>query len=215
MTRPRVFFAVLVIAVVAACVRYGGTGLVVERRVESADLIVSLASHEWERLPAAARLAARYSTSRLVLTLPPAITELNCHACGERVARLVRMGVDARRITIVPLQDGSGTYGEALAVRRFSRTTPIRKLMIVTSPYHTRRALATFRTVFRDVPTHIGIEPAADSPAHPQRWWRTPYDRWYVRYEWLATVYYAVRYGVLPFVDAPVQGPTRSYAPTS
>ena len=208
-TIRRLLVVLSALAIVGVCGRYGGSSLVVERPVESPDLIVALASHEWERLPEAARLAARYSTSRLVLTLPAAISELNCHDCGNRVARLVRMGIDVRRITVVPLV-ASGTYGEALAVHRFAAGVPARKLLIVTSPYHTRRALATFRTVFRDTAAEIGVAPAPDSPADPRHWWRTPYDRWYVRYEWLATVYYALRYGVFPEVNSTRQEPGRS-----
>jgi uncharacterized SAM-binding protein YcdF (DUF218 family) len=208
-TSRRLLVVFFVLAMIGVCGRYGGSSLVVERPLESPDLIVSLASHEWERLPEAARLATRYSTSRLVLTLPAAISELNCHDCSHRVARLVRMGIDARRITIVPLVE-SGTYGEALAVHRFAGAEFGRKLLIVTSPYHTRRALATFRAVFRDSSAEIGVAPAPDSPADPRHWWRTPYDRWYVRYEWLATVYYALRYGVLPEVNEARHEPGRS-----
>ena len=162
------------------------------------DAIVSLSSHEWERLPETARLAARYPASRVVLTLPESISDLNCHDCANRVARLVRMGVDRSRVQVVMLTS-PGTHGEALACARFVRSTGLRKLLVVTSPYHTRRALATFRAVMADLPVHVGIQPVrATSDADPARWWRTPYDRWYVRYEWLAVIYYAIRYGVAP-----------------
>ena len=71
--------------------------------------------------------------------------------------------------------------------------------MIVTTPYHTRRALAVFRSVFDGSGVEIGMAPASESPARPGRWWTTPYDRWYVAYEWAAIVYYAVKYRVLSY----------------
>ena len=87
---------------------------------------------------------------------------------------------------ILPLT-APGTHGEALAALTFARETHVRRLMIVTSPYHTKRSLATFRSVFDGSSIEIGIEPAtASSPARPERWWATPYDRAYVAYEWAA-----------------------------
>ena len=76
--------------------------------------------------------------------------------------------------------------------------------MVVTSPYHTRRSLATFRQVFAGTPITIGVVPAeATSPARPDWWWwAAPYDRAYVGYEWAAITYYWFKYGV-PIAGAP------------
>jgi uncharacterized SAM-binding protein YcdF (DUF218 family) len=73
----------------------------------------------------------------------------------------------------------------------------LRSLLVVTSPYHTRRSLSTFRAVFDRSGVTVGIAPAsATSPARPECWWLSAYDRAYVRYEWAAILYYAVRHGV-------------------
>ncbi len=74
-------------------------------------------------------------------------------------------------------------------------------MMVVTSPYHGRRALATFRAVFAGSPTRVGIALALqESGVRPLTWWMHPYDRWYVTYESAALAMYLVRYGVNPFV---------------
>jgi hypothetical protein len=44
-----------------------------------------LASHEWERLPAAAALARRYPDALVLITVPRVVNEYNCHRCDERV----------------------------------------------------------------------------------------------------------------------------------
>ena len=175
-----------------------GLALVVTRTLSRPDAVVSLASHEWERLPMTARVAAENPTALVLLTLPQPPTPLNCHDCANRVDRLRHLGVAPSRVRIVPLTAG-GTYGEAAAAFTFARQTRIRRLVVVTSPYHTRRALATFRDRFAGAGIEVGVQPAsATSPSDPARWWRTPYDRWYVRYEWAALVYYTVRFGVSP-----------------
>jgi uncharacterized SAM-binding protein YcdF (DUF218 family) len=178
--------------------RHAGAVLVTSAPFSSPDAIVSLASREWERLPVAARLAHRFASSTLLLTVPPQITAYNCHDCAGRVGRLERMGVPAHRIRMLPL-GLSNTYGEAVACLTYARAAKMQELLIVTSPYHTRRALAVFKHVFKNTGVRLAIEPAtAESPAIPSLWWRRPYDRWYVSREWAATIYYAVRFGVPP-----------------
>jgi uncharacterized SAM-binding protein YcdF (DUF218 family) len=188
-------------AVVAVGLGFGshaGTALVVSAPLAAPDAIVSLASHEWERLPAAAEWATRYPTALVLLTVPQVINEFNCHDCAHRPARLKAAGVDASRVRLLPLTEG-GTYGEAVAVRAFAERHHLSRVLVVTSPYHTRRGLATFSTVLSPAHVAAGVVPAtATSPARPDQWWTAPYDRAYVRYEWAAIAYYAVRHGVPP-----------------
>ncbi len=178
--------------------RSAGTLLVVARPLQRPDAIISLASHEWERLPAAAKLAHANPAALVILTLPQPATVHNCHDCNGRLDRLQRLGVAPQRVRIIPLTS-PGTYGEALAARALVHRTPIHRLLIVTTPYHTRRSLAVFRSIFEGSRVEVGIEPATvSSPAQPSNWWAAPYDRAYVVYEWFAGLYYLLRYGVVP-----------------
>ena len=194
------FVALSVLAVLSAWFLWrAGELLVISRPLPSPDVIVSLGSHEWERLPLSAALARRSPRSIVVLTLPQTITKYNCDDCPGRVARLGRMGVAAERVRVLPLH-GGGTHGEAEAVRDLVKANGLHRIVVVTSPYHTRRALAVFRKVFEGTDAELGVEPAtATSEARPGAWWSTPYDRWYVAYEWAAVVYYAFRYRVFSF----------------
>lgn len=170
--------------------------LVVATPLASPDAIVVLASHEWERLPLTVALAERHPAALVLLTLPSEVTKYNCHECAHRAEWLEARGVAPERIRVLPLAV-SGTYGEAVACREFVRHRPVSRLVVVTSPYHTRRALAVFRHAFRQQDVEIGVLPAhATSPARPMLWWAGGYDLWYVSYEWAATVYYALRYGI-------------------
>jgi uncharacterized SAM-binding protein YcdF (DUF218 family) len=174
-----------------------GTLLVVSRPLTRPDVVLSLSSHEWERLPAAARLASANPSSTVLLTLPQQVSEFNCHDCSGRVGRLKHLGVSEQRVRILPLTS-PGTFGEARAALAFIREAHLQRLVIVTTPYHTRRALATFESVFGGSGVEIGIEPATMwSQAMPERWWAAPYDRWYVAYEWAGIFYYAIRYRVV------------------
>lgn len=172
--------------------------LLIVRQPLRPDAIIALGSHEWERLPVAAKLAREYPSSLVILTTPDKITPYNCDDCPNRVTRMRRMGVDERRIRVVQLT-AHGTFGEAAACSRLIQAEGLHNVLLVTSPYHTRRALAVFRKALAS-DVHLGVEPATEtSPSRPGTWWTTPYGRWYVSYEWAATVYYAIRYGVFAF----------------
>jgi uncharacterized SAM-binding protein YcdF (DUF218 family) len=172
--------------------------LIVSEEIDAPDAIVVLASHEWERLPVAALIAHRHPAARVWLTLPVEVTEHNCFECADRVEWLTAEGIAEQRVTVLP-QRVVNTYDEARATAAFVHAHPVDRLVIVTSAYHGRRALATFRHLFTrtGVRAHVGLAPALSS-AQPARWWRRRYDRDYVAYEWAGIVYYALRYGVLP-----------------
>jgi uncharacterized SAM-binding protein YcdF (DUF218 family) len=189
---------VLLLLIGAGLVLFMGRALVVSRPLPHADAIVVLASHEWERLPLAVRLAGEHPDAVVLLTQPHEVTEHNCHECPHRAAWLVEHGVDASRIHVVPLA-ADGTYREAQAALALARDAGVHRLIVATSPYHTRRSLAVFRSVLDGSGIEVGIVPAVDtSSARPSRWWMGDYDRRYVAYEWAAVIYYAWQHGVPP-----------------
>jgi len=180
--------------------RFAGVTLVVSRHIDDPNAIVVLASHEWERLPVAVQLARRYPAAQVLLTQPANVTEHNCHECAKRSDWLREAGIARERITVLP-QLVTNTYDEANAARAFVERRGIDRLVIVTSPYHGRRALATFRHLFRSarLRTDLGLA-STMSAAAPARWWAYRYDREYVAYEWTGIVYYAVKFGVPPML---------------
>jgi uncharacterized SAM-binding protein YcdF (DUF218 family) len=178
---------------------HAGRLLVLTVPSKQPDAIVSLASHEWERLPEVVMLAHDYPDAAVWLTVPIHVTAQNCHRCGERQDVLRRAGVEANRIHVLP-DRVSNTRDEAAACLNYVRQSRSSEIVIVTSPYHTRRALATFRQVFGNQQVHIGVRPASrSSPARPPRWWLHGYDRAYVAYEWAAIIYYAAKFGIYPW----------------
>ncbi len=74
---------------------------------------------------------------------------------------------------IIPLRHrAASTREEAMAVRELARERRWRRLIVVTSNYHTRRA----RYIFRDVlgtDFDIRVAPAADSEFDPRAWWQS------------------------------------------
>ena len=188
----RVVLLAAFLAVVALAIDVAGTALVVDVPLANPDAILVLGSHEWERLPAAAALATENPAALVFLTVPRVVTKYNCHDCPRRPARLAAAGVAAERIVQLPNRV-SNTRDEASAARAECEQRKLRRLVVVTSPYHTRRARTTFETAFAGSGVSLGFVPSSTSPARPDRWWMAGYDRAYVRYEWAAIAYHAIR----------------------
>ena len=194
--RRRLTALVLALCAGLAVVSRAGRTLVVERAVGPPDAIVVLASHESERIPAAATLARQYPTSIVLLTVPRVITEFNCQRCMTRTEWLSEEGVSPARVRTLPDRTVN-TRDEALAVLHYWQSAPFARLAVVTSPYHTRRSLSTFQHVFGNTTVQIGSYAATTtSPTRPDRWLLHGYDRRYVIYEWAALAYYRLKFGV-------------------
>ena len=193
--RTRLAAALLVLGV-TWCLALAGSALVVVKEVDRPDAVVMLASHEWERLPAAAALGRRFPATTVLLTVPQSPSGFNCHRCLERVEWLEDEGVPPERVVELPDRTAN-TYEEARATRNYATARGLRSIVVVTSPYHARRALRAFESVMQGTGIAVGVLPAsATSVADPRRWWRHAYDRAYVAYEWAAVVQYRFKYGV-------------------
>lgn len=202
----RLIVATVVMAAVVVPGAFAGSALVVRYDIPDPDAFIALGSHEWERLPAVAGLAGRAPDALVLLTEPVRPTTANCHLCPDRTAWLQALGVAADRIVVLPRRV-QNTRDEAAAVAEYRLVRPIHRLVVVTSPYHARRALAAFASVLGSS-VLVGVHPALEqSPATPGRWWRAPYDRAYVPYEWAALAWYALRYGVNPLVATVAAAP--------
>jgi uncharacterized SAM-binding protein YcdF (DUF218 family) len=114
----------------------------------------------------------------------------------EAAAReLERDGVPASAIRVLP-EHVATTHDEAVALLREVTEQRFARLLVVTSAYHSRRALWTFRRVLSASRIEVGIDPAEPGLQTPRpgvwaftlRGWRD------VPEEYLKLIYYRVRY---------------------
>lgn len=189
----RATVALVMLLIAGIALENAGEALVVAAPLENPQAIIALGSHEWERLPAAAEEAHRTPEALVFITQPKVPTVHNCHDCANRIERLVAAGIDRARVVMLP-EVVSNTRDEAAAALAECDRRGLHRLLVVTSPYHTRRARRIFDRAFRGREIQLGIVGAGSySPARPEVWWKAPYDRAYVRYEWAALAYDTLR----------------------
>ncbi len=114
----------------------------------------------------------------------------------ERAAEeLRRAGVPAERIEVLPSAVHS-TREEAMLLGEYAAAHQIHSVLLVTSAYHSRRALWTMRRVLRGGGVEIGLSapaPGRQTPS-PMTWWWHPSGWRIVAGEYLKLAYYRLRY---------------------
>ncbi len=196
-----VFLAFLLIWVLFAPFLAGN--LIVEKPLEKAGaiLILSGSAAYVERTHEAARLFKAGVAPKIFLTNDGQQGGWNQQEKRnpffyERARwELLAQGVPADAIEVLT-EIVEGTQDEAVLFAKTVRTRNLKTVLLVTSAYHTRRALSVFETVLHDNTDSIEIgiaAPETPSPS-PYYWWLSPKGWKAVAGEYLKIVYYWIYY---------------------
>ncbi|MGI8733629.1 MAG: ElyC/SanA/YdcF family protein [Pyrinomonadaceae bacterium] len=143
-----------------------------------AILVLSNSSTYQERAQYAAGLWNQQRAPRVLLTNDTTVSgwsesEQRNPLFVERLTQeLERSGVAHGAIECLP-GEVENTYDEAVALRGYVEQNKLKSVLVVTSAYHSRRALSIFRRVFRDSDVKIGLEAVPPGQQTPRAgfWW--------------------------------------------
>jgi uncharacterized SAM-binding protein YcdF (DUF218 family) len=160
-------FAILAIGMVALFVvapyalRGLGNYLIVYDPLEQADAVVVLAGERPRSIFAEQLIAHRYA-NWLITTKE--------FMRGDVIAE----GVAESRVLLVPDPNAvMSTYDEARVVRELAQEREMHSLIVVTSPYHTRRAQLIFDDVFADSSISFTMQPVRQHWYSSDTWWHS------------------------------------------
>lgn len=171
------------------------TYLVVRAPVDKAAALVVMAGQREQRLPTAARLYREGVAPKILLADDGVFAgwsrkyQRNLYLVEWAREDLLDRGVSPEDIVLLD-HTHSGSIHDALNARDYVRANNIHSLLIVTSDYHTRRTLWTFRQVLDEEPVQIYIYPAVreqenDGPGIKN-----------LVLEFVKLAYYKLRYGL-------------------
>lgn len=198
------------LAVAAALVAWGVAAwtaaefLTVKADLSRADVIVVLAgaSTYVERTRHAAKLFHEGRAPKIALTddqvrggYSPE-RDRNPFFVERAADELRQAGVPTESIEVITGPAVGSTHDEAKLLREYASARGLRSVLVVTSAYHSRRALWTLRRVFRGSGVEVGLDPVApggQSPA-PATWWLHGLGWKMVAGEYLKMAYYLVCY---------------------
>ena len=203
MSRRRVLkLLVLVLAVWVILAWVAGRALIVKAEIGSADALVVLSgsSSYLERTQKAAELFRQGRAPVVLLTNDHTRggwsqpLQTNPYFVDRATEELIKQGVPAERIRIVP-GVAESTRSEALIVKDYAAAHGFRSVLIITSAFHSRRALRTFRTSFAGTRIIVGLDPSSGSRTSAALWWLSPSGWRDVAGEYIKLVYYWSKYG--------------------
>ncbi|MDF1561302.1 MAG: YdcF family protein [Bacteroidales bacterium] len=190
MFKSRTVFFIVLIALSAVSIggcRRVGVWLVKEDVPMHADAIVLLMGNFTDRVLQTADLYGSGRADRVIIAeesmggyqglIDRGVTIIS-HT-SQALSSLVALGVPAESITVLP-GDARSTLDEAVIVRNYLEANPeIDTLVLVSSPYHLRRASMIFGKAFEEagLPVFTGTSGSgAYTDFDASRWWRSKED---------------------------------------
>jgi uncharacterized SAM-binding protein YcdF (DUF218 family) len=107
---------------------------------------------------------------------------------------ILQLGIAPEVVRIIP-GNLDNTAQEAEALHRFVSETGWRRVIVVTSHYHTRRARFAFHREFRGSPVNVIVRASRFDESDPTRWWRHRADIRFVVSELPKVVLYGLGLG--------------------
>jgi len=185
--RTRVAVALITLVLAAYGFTQVGHFLTNEDPLQKADAIVVLAGTSMDRPLEAADLFKEGYAPRIVLThrMPEASYETLAARgvivpaeANEQREILVRLGVPVNAI-VLPLRVHDNTAQEAQTFRDLALKNRWRRILVVTSKYHLRRAGFAIRREMGGTGVEVEMHGTRYDDADPDRWWTTRRDlRW-------------------------------------
>ncbi|HEV7797856.1 MAG TPA: YdcF family protein [Pyrinomonadaceae bacterium] len=176
----RIAVAVITLALLPVFAWASARLLVVRAPVSNADVIVVMSGSATfrERARHAAELYNQGRAPRIVLTndyLQSSWSEKeqrNPYYYERSRDELRSAGVPDDKIAVIMVPI-TGTYDEVVLLKKYAQANQLSSLLVVTSAYHSRRALWTFRRVFQGSGKLIGMDPAEPGLETPAlaTWW--------------------------------------------
>ena len=196
----RTFAAVVLLALVAGgwFVVYGGRYLQHEDPLVKADAIFVLAGSRLER-PLEGVDLFKEGWAPIIVLSPgrPDPAERLVRARGIRFPSdpelvrdvMVQLGIPA---TAIVATDGyvDNTAQEANLLRAMVKTRGWRRVIVITSKYHTRRSGFAFRRGLEGTGAETVMRASRYDPSDPARWWRSRADFRFVTSEWQKLIAY-------------------------
>ena len=152
--------------------------IIVDEPLAPADVIVVLGGDTHLRLAHAAKLFHQGIAPRVVIMAAPlhsaSVPGTNSDPAYPFVQIARERGIPDSAITVLRFPAGyANTQGEGQLLREYLEHNPARRVIVVTSAYHTRRARWTLRRELRGVPVEIRMSASPDPGFDASNWWQT------------------------------------------
>ena len=174
-----------------------GRYLIVEDQLEKADAIIVLSGSAYERGLHGIALYQQGWAPRLVTTggsLSYTLFSLGIKITEAEITAHTFILYDIPDTVFCTLDEGTSTYEEAAVLLRFAQAEGMKKIIIVSSDFHTRRTTRVFRKRFRGSGIKVLVSAAPPLKYDPEQWWKSEEGLIFVNNEYIKLLYYWWKY---------------------
>ena len=199
--RRRIYICVLLLLIWEIVAWVGARALVVESDLPQADVLVVLggSANYIERSEAAGEIFKAGRVKKIILTNDGQRSgwsnaeQRNPLFVERALTELQRQGISNDSVEILP-NVVSSTRDEAILLRTTAANRGWHSLLVLTSPYHSRRALWTFRHEFEGSNVLVGLTSVRNGRQTPSPWfwWLTQRGWRLVAGEYVKFIYYRI-----------------------
>ncbi|MFC1474697.1 YdcF family protein [bacterium] len=105
---------------------------------------------------------------------------------------VVKRGVPGKRI--VQIWEGTSTYEETESLKKYILQNKLKSVILVTSPFHTRRVRMCARRVFKDTGVKLIVTSVPDPEVNLENWWVDERDLVNIAVEFIKITYYFIKF---------------------
>jgi uncharacterized SAM-binding protein YcdF (DUF218 family) len=188
------FILILILFLFRAPILRGiGFWLVNEDQLEKADAIVVLGGNAFERAPLAKKIYTSNYSKKIYCTgsyVSPQLKSLglNVTEAQNTSAYLLKLGIPDSTIKVI--NDATSTLEEAHVLRKIATRHKFKKLIVVTSMFHTGRVSKYFKRIFDGSGTKLIIRGAYPLKYSINKWWYSEEGLLFVNNEYVKSFYY-------------------------
>jgi uncharacterized SAM-binding protein YcdF (DUF218 family) len=170
-----------------------GNYLIYENELDTAGVVFVLSGSPFDRGNEAAKVFKNGFANRIICTgeLVPhnfKVLGLAYPECRLTAVQIVNSGIDSAHVTTIP--KGTSTKEEAEVILAYCLDQNIKKCMVLSSKFHTRRIKKTFKSKFGNKGIEVIIHGAPSSQYEESKWWQSEYGLLAVNNEYVKLIYY-------------------------
>ncbi len=175
-----------------------GNYLIYEDTLTQVDAAFVLSGMPTERLPYGVKVYKEGQTPLLIATgehIDPDLETLGIMLTDAALAQkalVEKYGVDSTDIII--LEEGTSTFEESEVILGFAKAQGYKRIMIVSSKFHTRRIKNVFKKKFAAKGIETVIRGAQSEDYEINQWWISEQGLIFVNNEYLKLIYYFFKY---------------------
>ncbi|MEZ4774959.1 MAG: YdcF family protein [Bacteroidia bacterium] len=174
-----------------------GGFLIYEDTLMPSDAIIVLSGNSSERAKKAGELYRQKMAPLVIATGGVVNQALSAYGIEISDAALTeialrREGVDSAAIRTIGR--GTSTYEESEELLGYVHREGFKRIIVVTSKFHTRRTRSVFRKKFREVGVDVLLAGAEPEDYEVETWWNAEPAMIFVNNEYVKMVYYWLKY---------------------